>query len=127
MSFGSADEEGGDLDHPADVAVDSEGDVYVIDWSNQRVQIYDPEGSILTALYGDATEFSKWGKVVVESNPDVVKAYRRVEDLTPMARFGRPTGIAVDEQDRIVVTEATRARLQVYAKEKDHMEPQFNL
>lgn len=69
MSFGSADEEGGDLDDPADVAVDSEGDVYVIDWSNQRVQIYDPEGSILTALYGDATEFSKWGKVVVESVP----------------------------------------------------------
>ena len=120
-------ESGAELNHPAGVAVDSEGDIYVTDWGNNRVQIYDSEGSVITALYGDATEFSKWAKQVVESNPDVVKAYRRVKDLTPLGRFARPLGIAVDEEDRIIITEMTRGRLQVYAKEKDYLDPQFNL
>ena len=97
------------------------------DWGNNRVQIFDPDGDILTALYGDATEFSKWAKEVVESNLDVVKAYRRVPDLTPLGRFQRPIGIAVDEQDRIIITDGTRCRLQVYVKEKDYSDPQFNL
>ena len=128
LSYGGGNlQDGSDLDHPSDVAVDSEGDVYVVDWGNLRVQIYDPEGDVITALYGDATEFSNWAKEVVEANPDVTKAYRRVKDITPMGRFNRPVGIAVDEQDRIIVTDSTRGRLQVYVKEKDYMDPQFNL
>ena len=127
MSFGSANGDGGDLDHPADVAVDSEGDVYVSDWGNKRVQIFDPEGGILTALRGDAHEFSKWAKGVVEANPDVVKAYRRVSDVTSLGRLNRPRGLIVDEQDRIIITDGTRGRLQVYIKEKDYLEAQYNL
>jgi DNA-binding beta-propeller fold protein YncE len=118
---------GDSLKHPADVAVDSQGDIYVTDWGNKRVQIYSSKGAVITALYGDAIEFSKWAKEVVESNPDVVKAYRRVKDRTPLGLFERPVGIAVDEEDRIIVTDSTRGRLQVYAKEKDFMDPQFNL
>ena len=38
-----------------------------------------------------------------------------------------PVGIAVDEDDNIIITDSTRGRLQVYAKEKDYMDPQFNL
>ena len=127
MRFGSSSGDGGDLDHPAAVAVDSEGDVYVTDWGNKRVQIYGPDGGIITALWGDAMEFSNWGKEVVESNPDVAKAYRRVKDLSALGRFERPVGIAIDEQDRIIVADSTRGRLQVYTKEKDFMDPQFNL
>ena len=126
MSFGSASE-GGEMNHPADVAVDSEGDVYVTDWGNKRVQIYDPTGNILTALYGDAMEFSNWGREIIEANEDAAKAYRRVEDMSPLGKFDRPRGIAVDENDRIIVVDSTRCRLQIYAKEKDYAEPQFNL
>ncbi len=127
LSFGEISGQGGELNHPSGVAVDSQGDVYVVDWGNKRVQIYDSGGEIITALHGDATEFSNWAKEVVESNPDVVKAYRRVKDITPMGRFNRPVGIVVDEQDRIIVTDSIRGRLQVYAKEKDYLDPQFNL
>ena len=114
-------------DVAADVAVDSEGDVYVSDWGNRRVQIYDPEGGTITALYGDAVEFSSWAKEVVESNPDVVKAYRRVKDKTALGLFSHPVGMAIDEEDRLIVTDTTRGRLQVYAKEKNYLDPQFNL
>ena len=115
------------LKRPSDVAVDEDGDVYVVDWGNKRIQIFDDEGEIITGLYGDAHEFSKWAHEVVQSNPDALKAYRRVEDTTPLARFERPTSIAIDEQGRIIISESTRGRLQIYEKEKDYMDPQFNL
>ena len=118
---------GGELNHPADVAVDSEGDVYVSDWGNKRIQIYDSSGSVITALYGDAIEFSKWAAEVINSNPDAQKAYRRVKDRTSLGLFERPVGLTVDAEDRIIITDSTRGRLQVYAKEKDYMDPQFNL
>ena len=127
LSFGPSDEPTLSLNRPAGVAVDSDGDIYVTDWGNKRVQIYDSEGEVVTALYGDAHEFSQWAKVAIDSNPDAVKAYRRLKDRTPFALFDRPTGIAVDDQDRIIVTESSRSRLQVYAKDRDYMDPQFNL
>ncbi len=127
LSFGTASEQGGDLSHPSSVAVDSEGDVYVVDFGNNRVQIYSAEGDVITALYGDATEWSNWAREVVEANPDVVKAYRRIKDMTPVGRFARPVSILVDDQDRVIIGETIRNRLQVYAKEKDYMDPQFNL
>ena len=127
LTFGTSAQEGGDLSHPSDVAVDSEGDVYVVDFGNNRVQIYEPEGDIITALYGDALEWSNWAREVVEANPDVVKAYRRLKDMTPVGRFARPVSIAVDSEDRVIISETIRNRLQVYTKEKDYMDPQFNL
>ncbi len=128
VTFGGSDAaEGAEVDHPASVAVDSEGDVYVSDWGNKRIQIYDSEGSVITALYGDAVEFSNWAAEVINSNPDAQKAYRRVKDRTPLGLFERPVGLAVDSEDRLIVTDSTRGRLQVYAKEKDFMDPQFNL
>ncbi len=129
LTFGGPDAiDGGDLDHPADVAIDSDGDVYVTDWGNKRVQIYEPNGSIITALYGDAMEFSNSASVKVRATGGTTQqAYRRVKDLTPLGLFDRPVGIAIDDQDRIIVTDSTRCRLQVYVKERGYMDPQFNL
>ncbi len=128
LTFGGSDlDNGGDLNHPASVAVDSEGDVYVSDWGNKRIQIYAPDGTIITSLYGDAVEFSKWAAEVINSNPDAQKAYRRVKDRTTLGLFERPVGLTIDSEDRLIVTDSTRGRLQIYAKEKDYMDPQFNL
>ena len=125
MSFPSA-HAGGELDHPADVAVDSEGDVYVADWGIGRVQIYDPEGDILTALYGDATKLSKAGEYIIRRDPGTIKAFRMVEDYNQMGKLWRPTSIAVDDQDRVVIADSA-GRLQVYVKDKDYVEPDVKL
>ena len=71
---------------------------------------------------GTPPSSSRWGRRRVETDAPVVEAYRRIEDLTPLGRFRRPVGITVDEQDRIIVTDSTRGRLQVYSKERGHPE-----
>lgn len=124
MSFGT--EFGGELNHPANVAVDSEGDVYVTDFGNRRVQVYEPNGDILTSFYGDATTLSKAGEYIIRRDPGTIKAYRQVKNYTPMGRFQRPTGIEVDEQDRIIVADAC-GRLQVYAKDHAFVAPEVKL
>ena len=119
LSFGDSDGDETGLDHPADVAVDRAGDVYVADWGNKRVQIYDSDGDVLTALYGDATGFTKWlgspGGKMIDSQ---ARVYHRFADQWQFGSFNRPRGIAVDERDRIIVADNNRARLQVYAKGK---------
>ena len=48
-------------------------------------------------------------------------------DLVELGRFERPRGVVVDSNNRIVVTDCMRGRVQVYSKDKNYLEPQFNL
>lgn len=124
MSFGGPGEGANSLSNPAGVAVDSDGDVYVTDWGNRRVQIYEPDGSVLAALYGDADKLSRAGEYNLARDPDSVKrlARRDSDVMSYLARFGRPVGIDIDEQDRIIITDG-RGRLQIYRKDNAYAEP----
>ena len=127
MSFGSSQDEAGSLNRPADVAVDSDGDVYITDWGKRKVRIYDPDGDVLAALHGDATEISKAAEYALNRNPEVfARAFQRAKDLSQVGRFKRPTGIAVDQEDRIIVTD-NPGRLQIYIKDKGYVEPALNV
>ena len=127
MSFGSSVDEGGDLNHPADVAVDSDGDVYVSDWGNRRVQIYEPNGDVVTALYGDADDprMSLAAMHILTRDLENIPAFNRTAHIPEFGKFGRPTGIAVTEDDHIAVCD-TRGRVQVYKKDNDYVEPEAN-
>ena len=126
-SFGSPGDGAGQLKLPSDVAVDDEGDVYVTDWWNNKVEVYDPEGAPLTSFIGDAEQLSKWAQEAVDANPDYVKARLRVKSLEPQWRFTRPTSIDISEDGKILITDNQRARIQIYQKESDWVDPQFNL
>ena len=116
----------GSLKGPSGVAVDSDGDVYVTDWGNHRVQIYDTDGQYITALVGDAQQPSPWTQTYIDANPEYIKARRRA-DMEPEWRFRRPVAVNVDADDRIIVLESYRHRLQIYNKLKDYEEHSLNL
>jgi len=116
------------FNHPTDVAVDSDGDIYVCDWGNHRICIFDSEGGPLTSLVGDAQELSKWGAQTVEANPDMAKARRRVKSLEPQWRFTFPVAVEFDPaSDSVIVAEHQRNRLQVYKKVRNYSDFQANL
>ncbi|MBI3326287.1 MAG: NHL repeat-containing protein [Nitrospinae bacterium] len=120
--------EAGLLNHPTDVAVDPEGDVYVADWANHRVYVFDPEGDPVASLIGDAQVVAKWGQQSIDANPDMKKARRRVKSLEPEWRFAFPTAVEFDpETYRIIVADSQRGRLQIYLKDRNYLDPQANL
>jgi DNA-binding beta-propeller fold protein YncE len=118
----------GVLNHPTDVAVDPDGDIYVSDWGNHRVSIFDSTGSPITNLWGDAQIMSKWGQQSIDANPDMMKARRRVKNLEPQYRFCFPTAVDFNPKtDEIIVADSQRNRLQIYKKVRDYVDFQANL
>jgi len=117
-----------DLNHPTGVAVDGDGDVYVVDWMNERVVIFDAKADPLATLRGDASGLSKWAELSIAANPDMEKARRRVKDPEIQNYFRMPVGCAFDQATgRLVVCDTHRGRVQIYHKDDDYMDPQFNL
>lgn len=125
-SFGGPGTGDGELRRPSGVAIDEEGDVYITDWGNERLNIYSSDGTFLTAFIGDAETLSPWSKAFVDANGDFKKARLRV-DLTPEWRFRRPVAVNVDDTGKIMVLETQRHRIQIYVKERNFVDAQFNL
>ena len=126
--FGSYGTGPAQLNHPCDVAVDPDGDIYVCDWANNRVQLFAPDGRFLTSLLGDAQEFSRDAKVEAESNPDAMKARRKAHSLEPEWRLVMPQALTFDaENNRLIISDTVRHRMQIYNKIKDYADPQLTI
>ena len=127
MSFGAPGSGQGELTNPSGVAVDEEGDVYVADWGASQLVAYAPDGAYLTTFIGDAQDISKWAGDFINANPDYLKARRKVKNVEQEWRLSYPSAVEIDDQRRIVIVDTQRNRLQIYIKEKDYVDPQFNL
>jgi DNA-binding beta-propeller fold protein YncE len=130
-SWGTSGQGDGEFNRPSGVAVDREGNIYVADWGNERVQLLAPDGSVRAMLRGEAG-VSKWGESYFISNQDEL-AERQKADLEPplelppteAARyesasieklFWGPVAVKLDAQDRLYVVESCRHRIQIYEK-----------
>ena len=89
----------GEFSQPMQLAIDSKDNVYVVDRINNRVQKFDNNGKFL----------AKWGTNNGSGN------------LDPLENWGEepgdlflPTGIAIDDQDRVYVTDTSNNRMNVY-------------
>jgi DNA-binding beta-propeller fold protein YncE len=80
----------GDFSRPTNVAVDKDGNLYVADTFNNRVEIFDADGNFIR-------EFGKPG-----DGPGY---------------FARPKGIAVDGDGHVWVADAMQDRVQVFTPE----------
>jgi DNA-binding beta-propeller fold protein YncE len=115
MQFGHSGSGEGEFKRPSGIAVDSDGIIYVADWLNNRLQVFDPEGNFVTLRTGDAT-ISKWAKDKLDANAEMWTERQRAYGLEREKDFWGPSGVTVDDQDRIFVCESPRARIQVYQK-----------
>ena len=117
-----------DLNHPTGVAVDGDGDVYVVDWMNERVVIFNSEGKTMATLRGDASGLSKWAEMSINSNPDMGLARRRVYNPEIQNYFRMPVACIFDQPtNRLIICDTHRGRLQIYEKDTGYSDPQFNL
>lgn len=79
----------GHFSNPTDLAIDNRnGDIYVVDSGNNRVQRFDSEGNYLS-------EFGSFG--------------------TENGQFNAPWGVAVDKDGFVYVTDSKNARVQKFA------------
>ena len=117
-----------DLNHPTGVAVDRDGDVYVVDWMNERVVIFDADAKTMAVLRGDASGLSKWAQLSINANPDMGSARRRLKMPEVQNYLRMPVACAFDQDNnRLIICDTMRGRLQVYEKDDKYMDPQFNL
>ena len=117
-----------DLNHPTGVAVDGDGDVYVVDWMNERIVIFDSQARTVATLRGDASGLSKWAQQSIGANPDMEKARSRVKNPEVQNYFRMPVACIYDRAgDRLMVCDTLRSRIQIYHKDSGYQDPQFNL
>jgi DNA-binding beta-propeller fold protein YncE len=138
--FGSAGFDPGQFDEPVGVAIDREGTVYVADTWNKRIQTFAPvetESGLTFAplkqwdVYGwfgqsldnkpfiavnDAlhvfiTDPDGYRIMEFDQNGTLVRAW---DDLASDISLGLPSGIAIDDEGHVWVTDSTNNRLRRY-------------
>jgi hypothetical protein len=88
----------------------------VADWRNERLQVFNADGSFIMQLAGEAT-VSKWGKEKLDANAEMWQQRARAQGLEREKLFWGPIAVAVDAENRIFVAETARSRIQVYRKQ----------
>ena len=130
--YGSSGRGDGEFMRPSSVVVDRDGYIYVADWGNERVQVLDPDGRFVQKLRGQATD-SKWANDFLGVNVEEAEARARA-DLEPQIEFFNddpheesshieklfwgPVSVMLDPEERLLVTETHRHRLQVFDQVK---------
>ena len=105
----------GVFNRPTGVSVDKDGDIYVADWLNNRVQVLTPEGRFITEFVGEAG-LSKWAATKIESNPEMIRQRNGVRDFAPEKVLFAPVAVKVDGRGRVIIVDTGRHRFQVYQK-----------
>jgi DNA-binding beta-propeller fold protein YncE len=134
--WGSLGEGDGQFDGQNDVDYNN-GKVYVADYANHRIQIFDPEGNFITK-FGDGGEgdgqFHKASAMSMDSQGNIYVADQfnfRIQKFTNDGQFiGKwgskgtgdgqfqgPSGLSIDANDNIYVTDKNNDRIQVFTSD----------
>ena len=119
---------------PTNVAVDKDGNVYISDTLNNRIQIFDADGKFIS-MFGKAGDapgtFQRPKGIAIDSDGHIwvvdasqcnVQIYDKDGHLLAFfgyggglpGQFGLPAGITIDKNNRVVVSDQVRGRIQVF-------------
>lgn len=136
-AFGSEGSGSGQFKHPADVALDASGHLWVVDENNNRLQEFTRSGEFIRSLGSTGTgnsQFTRPTAVAIAPNGNVVvtdAGNKRVEVFSEAGAFVRafgslgtgngqfagsgPEGVAVDAQGNIWVSDTYGGRLEKFS------------
>jgi DNA-binding beta-propeller fold protein YncE len=143
-SFGSAGSGDGQFSFPSGIAADGQGNVWVVDTANNRVQKFDSTGKYLAKFGSNGSgdgQFKNPGGIAVDSQGNIWIAdsgNNRLQKFDPtgkyLSKFGSsgsgngqfnfPAGIAIDAQGNIWVVDAANNRIQKF-NSKGEYQSQF--
>jgi predicted membrane-bound mannosyltransferase/DNA-binding beta-propeller fold protein YncE len=136
--FGTEGFELGQFNEPVDVKLDAQGNAYVTDTWNQRVQVFNPVDNGTTLIYTPALQWPirGWKSQSLDNKPYIAvssdghvfvtdpEGFRVIEFTkegqfvrlwgtfgTDASSFGLPSGIAIDAQENVWVTDAGNGRV----------------
>jgi YD repeat-containing protein len=136
-SFGASGSGDGQLKSPGDVAVDAQGNLWVVDRANNRIQKFSPKGQFLAKFgtfgTGDG-QFNRPTAIAIAANGDLLvtdAGNTRVQRFSSsgayLSKFGAkgtgngqfsgagPEGIAIDASGNIWVSDTGAGRLQKFS------------
>ena len=108
----------GVFNRPSGVCVDNDGDIYVADWLNNRVQVLTADGRFITEITGDAG-LSKMGAEQLGPAPDMIRQRNLAlqMDSGQEKTLWAPMAVKFDEKRRrLIIVDTARKRLQIYQK-----------
>lgn len=134
FSFGKNGKGAGDFNYPTHISIGENGNLYITDSMNFRIQIFDRYGNFISSFgkAGDGLgDFSKPKGIAVDSDGhiyvvdahfDTVQIFDQNGKLlltfgnsgTGNGEFILPAGIFIDETDRIYVADSYNKRVQIF-------------
>lgn len=133
-TIGKRGHEKGELNFPTNIALDSQGRLYVVDTGNFRIQVFDSDGN-LVRTYGQLGDvpgtFTRPKGIAIDSEDNIYvvdSAFQNVQiwnkewqllmafgdaGIEP-GRFSLPAGMAIDNEDRIYVVDQLNRRIQIF-------------
>jgi sugar lactone lactonase YvrE len=133
-TIGKRGHEKGEFNFPTNIAIDSEGKIYVVDTGNFRVQVFDKEGNFVRT-YGQIGDvigtFTRPKGIAIDSEDNIYvvdSAFQNIQiwdkdwrflmpfggEGTDPGYFSLPAGIAIDHEDKIYVVDQLNRRIQIF-------------
>ncbi len=116
VKFGSKGSANRQFDYPYFVAIDYQGNIYVSDCNNHRIQIFNCNGQWMKSIGSKASDSDNYRIVQFDQNMKFVKTFGSEGNENDQLQY--PYGIAVDADDNIVVVaDAYNHRIQIFSKD----------